>query len=520
MKRILGRFVLEREIGAGGMSTVYLGADEVLGRAVAIKILKSGFTESDIGVRFRQEGRTAARLSHPNIVQVYDAGEDVLEGEKIFYIIMEHISGGDLRDLIRGRGTLSREEVSNLSGVAAGLAHAHERGVIHRDVKPHNILLDRNGNPKLADFGIARALDATQATRTGTYVGTARYSSPEQLQGKAVTTKSDVYSLGAMLYEAVVGEPPFSGTPIEIASQHVSKPPPPPSGFLPVDEELENLILTCLAKDPEDRPTAAQARDRLSGAAPETPKVPEAPKAGGGPAPAQDPVSATAPATAPATASATGRAAVRGASAAGGRNGLSRRTPLLVALVGVLALAVGLGIFALAGGEGSRVQAPAETTREPARSSAASPGQTTVGAPQDTEARPTIPQPVAPAPGETESQPEGVSREQAAAQAVEDVYRLAASGEYERSYSFLSPAFRQEQASTQAEWSNQFDTLQSISFLEGPNAEVSGDAARVTGVTLAEHTDRTERNTVTWTLIRDGGQWKLNDLNMSQQELV
>ena len=186
----------------------------------------------------------------------------------------------------------------------------------------------------------------------------------------------------------------------------------------------------------------------------------------------------------------------------------------------------GLGAFALFGGEESRVQAPANTSQESTQPSAVSPGQATVEAPQGTETPPTTPpqattpQPTVPAPEETGSQSEGGSREQAAAQAVEDVYRLAAAGEYESSYSFLSPAFRQEQASTQAEWTSQFDTLQSISFVEGPDAEVSGNAARVTGVTLAVHTNRTERNTVTWTLIFEDGEWKLNNLNMSQQELV
>ena len=201
---------------------MYLGLDEVLDRPVAVKVLKPDLTESDVGARFRREGRTAARLSHPNIVRVYDAREEEFEGEAVSYIVMEHVAGGDLKGLISERGTLLGEEISNLRGVAAGLAHAHERGIVHRDVKPHNILLDENKNPKLADFGIARALDATQATQTGTYMGTARYSSPEQLRGEEVTAKSDVYSLGAVLYEVVVGNPPFSGTPIEIAAASTS----------------------------------------------------------------------------------------------------------------------------------------------------------------------------------------------------------------------------------------------------------------------------------------------------------
>src|SRR3712207_1240531 len=194
MIRLTERFVLEREIGSGGMSLGFLGRDEVLDRLVAIKLLKPGFGETDIGARFRREGRTAASLSHPNIVQVYDAGEGEYEGRETSFIVMEYVPGGDLKELIDERGALSGGELAGLRGVAAGLAHAHVRGVIHRDIKPHNILLDENRRPKLADFGIARALNATYATRTGSYLGTALYSAPEQLRGEKVTPKTDVRS--------------------------------------------------------------------------------------------------------------------------------------------------------------------------------------------------------------------------------------------------------------------------------------------------------------------------------------
>ena len=161
---------------------------------------------------------------------------------------------------------MTGQELARLGDeVCAGLAHAHEHGVIHRDIKPHNILLDENGHAKVTDFGIARALDTTQATRTGFFLGTALYSSPEQLQGRKVTPKSDIYSLGTTLYQAAAGEPPFAGqTPIEIASQHVSKiPTPPRERRAEVSETMEALILSCLAKDPDDRPTAEEVRSRL-----------------------------------------------------------------------------------------------------------------------------------------------------------------------------------------------------------------------------------------------------------------
>jgi len=246
MTRFAQRFVLEREIGAGGMARVYLGRDEVLDRPVAIKILNPHHSGTEIGARFRREGRTAARLSHPNIVQVYDAGEDELGGREVSYIVMEYVPGGDLKAFIDEEGSLPSDELAGLgSEVASGLAHAHEKGVIHRDIKPHNILIDAHGRPKLTDFGIARALGATQATRTGSYLGTALYSSPEQLRGEKVTPKSDVYSLGMSLYQAAVGEAPFGGTPIEVASQHVSREPDAPSALgVDLSDGVETLVAT------------------------------------------------------------------------------------------------------------------------------------------------------------------------------------------------------------------------------------------------------------------------------------
>src|SRR5215217_6364186 len=248
------------------MARVFLGRDEVLDRPVAIKLLNPVHGGTEIGDRFEREGRTAARLAHPNIVQVYDAGEAELDGREASYIVMEYVPGGDLKGLIDKRGKLSEAELARLGDeVCAGLTHAHERGVIHRDIKPHNILLDENGHARVSDFGIARALDATQATRTGAYLGTALYSSPEQLRGKKATPKSDVYSFGVTLYQAAAGEPPFTGrTPIEVASQHVSKTPVPcRERGADVSGNVEALILGCLAKNPDDRPTAEEVRSRL-----------------------------------------------------------------------------------------------------------------------------------------------------------------------------------------------------------------------------------------------------------------
>lgn len=505
MSRLGGRFVLEREIGSGGMASVHLGTDEVLERRVAVKVLKPEFQESDVGARFRREGRTAARLSHPNIVQVFDAGEDDLDGRRVSYIVMEHVSGGDLRQMIAGRGTLSTAEVSGLSGIAAGLAHAHERGVVHRDIKPHNILLTDNGQPKLTDFGIARALDATQLTQTGMYLGTARYSPPEQLQGEKTTAKSDVYSLGVTLYEAVTGAPPFSGTPVEIATQHVSKPPTPPGEFARVDEYLQALILDCISKSPEDRPDAASVEQRLKDLTRDAKPTRQYAAAG---AMAQAP-------TGPAPTSAAPAPPTRG----GADRRRSRRVPAVVGALAALALLGVIGAYTLFGGEDRAAQTPAPTTQSnPQATTQAS------GSGPQTVARPTSEPNTDPAvtrrsSSSNSSAPQRNGAEQAA-QVTRNVYTRAADGDYGQSYDLLSRNFKQSQAPTEAQWSSQFGTLRRISFLEGPNVQVSGDTARATGVTRAEHTDRTERNTVTWNLVKENRRWKLDGVSISNREIV
>src|ERR687890_1224414 len=266
MGRLGDRFVLVRELGPGGMSRVFLGRDDVLDRPVAVKVVKPDPDDPEAGLRFRREGRAAARLSHPNIVRVFDAGEDELDGREVSYIVMEYVPGGDFKDLMDRYGPLPENLLSRVGAdIAAGLAHAHERGIIHRDIKPRNILLDERGSPKLADFGIARALDGTTShNRPGAYLGTAAYSSPEQLCGERVTPKSDVYSLGATLYHAAVGEPPFSGEPLQVATQQVAKlPVRPRARGAAIGERLEALILGCLEKDPADRPDAVTLNERL-----------------------------------------------------------------------------------------------------------------------------------------------------------------------------------------------------------------------------------------------------------------
>jgi serine/threonine-protein kinase len=523
--RLADRFELEREVGSGGMARVYLGRDEVLDRPVAVKVLKPMHGDSDIGIRFRREGRTAARLSHPNIVQVYDAGEGDLEGSEVSYIVMEYLPGGDLKELIDARGRLPDVELARIGEeVCAGLAHAHGRGVVHRDIKPHNILLDEKGRAKVSDFGIARALDTTQATRTGAYLGTALYSSPEQLQGHKVTPKSDVYSLGATLYQAAAGEPPFTGTPIEVASQHVSKPPPPlkqREADLDIGEEMEALILACLAKDADDRPSAEEAQRRFGEVSPTAAVAPAAAPAKPLPQAPREPRRER---PAPTVVSSTGRT---------GRRGRGRGVLAVLALVAVLAV---IGAFVLpnllgGGGDTSQGNPPeeqavagnsnregggqnrdsqgdggaVENTPEPTTQNAANPEETT--APSDNQ------------PGEDGQQEQGGLTAEAAEETVRNVYETAESENYEASYNLLSDGFKASTAGSQANWAATFEPLQTIRFVQGPDAQVSGNTATVTGVTVAQ-TAQTERNTVTWALVDEGGEWKLDDIVSFEQQII
>jgi eukaryotic-like serine/threonine-protein kinase len=500
--RFADRFVLEREIGSGGMSVVFLGRDEVLERPVAIKLLKPGYAETDIGARFRREGRTAASLSHPNIVQVYDAGEGEYEGREASYIVMEYVPGGDFKALIDRRGTLAGGDLSRLSEVAAGLAHAHERGVIHRDVKPHNILLDENGRPKLSDFGIARALDATHATRTGSYLGTALYSSPEQLKGEKVTPKSDVYSLGATLYHAATGQPPFVGAPIEIASQHVSREPTLPRELNDaVSPALEALILDCMKKDPDARPSADEVRLGLLEAgrgvhATEIDPVP----------PATEP---TRTESAGPTAAAPRRGTAQsppGGARWGSRN---RRGGILVALAVAAVLVV---IGALAGPEligGGNEQAGSESPQNDAGQNPSGGGQNAqAGGGGQQAASPSVP--AGQAGGDQAQAGGGSSEAQAAERAVQEFYTSSSAGNYDRSAQLLSESWRQSTFPNRATFEGTFDKVESVEFIEGPTAEVSGDTATVTGRTRATLTDRVEQNEGTWRLVKENGEWKID----------
>jgi eukaryotic-like serine/threonine-protein kinase len=244
--RIIGR------IGTGGMADVYCAEDTHLGREVALKVLHRRFAQdSEFVERFRREASSAAGLQHPNVVAVFDRGEH----EGTYYIAMERLTGRTLKDIVQSEAPLSQARAADL-GIqilrAAGFAHRH--GVIHRDFKPHNVIVDDDDRAKVTDFGIARA-GASEMTETGSIMGTAQYLSPEQAQGHAVTAASDLYSIGVMLYELLAGRLPFDGdSAVSIALKHLSEPPPPLSSLRPdVNPALESVVMAALAKDPARR---------------------------------------------------------------------------------------------------------------------------------------------------------------------------------------------------------------------------------------------------------------------------
>jgi len=255
-----GRYQILRKLGAGGMANVYLAEDQELGRRVAIKILNDRHANDEQFVeRFRREAKNAAALSHPNIVSIYDRGE----AEGTYYIAMEFIDGRTLKELIVSRGPAPLTvAVEYARQILSALRFAHRHGIVHRDIKPHNVLVDAEGRVKVTDFGIARA-GTSQMTEAGSIVGTAQYLSPEQARGTNVDQRSDVYSLGIVLYELLTGTVPFNGdTPVEIAMKHLSTVPEPPSAKRPdVPRDLDLIVLRALAKDPGDRYQSAEEMD-------------------------------------------------------------------------------------------------------------------------------------------------------------------------------------------------------------------------------------------------------------------
>ena len=252
-KTLNGRYKIQSLIGTGGMAAVYLAKDLILDRLVAIKVLRLDFRQNNDAMRrFRREALSATQLTHPNIVGVYDVGQS----QEMNYIVMEYVEGTDLKDYIRQRGALHPiEAVRIMLQIVSAIAAAHQNRIIHRDIKPQNILIDREGNVKITDFGIAVALSDTSLTQTNTLLGSVHYLSPEQARGGMATIQTDIYALGIVLYELLTGRVPFDGeSAVSIALKHFQEPLPPvvnPTAMVP--QSLENIVLKATAKDPMNR---------------------------------------------------------------------------------------------------------------------------------------------------------------------------------------------------------------------------------------------------------------------------
>ncbi|MDQ1074965.1 Stk1 family PASTA domain-containing Ser/Thr kinase [Microbacterium sp. SORGH_AS_0969] len=269
-----GRYRVDDLIGRGGMASVYRGYDQTLGRTVAIKVLKADLAgDAAFRTRFRLEAQAASRMAHPTIVRVFDAGEDVETGpdgqeRPVPYIVMELVHGRLLKDIISAGPVPTDDALRYVDGILEALEYSHRAGVVHRDIKPGNVMITESGGVKVMDFGIARAVSDSSSTvaETTAIVGTAAYFSPEQAKGESVDARADLYSTGVVLYELLTGRPPFRGeTPVAVAYQHVSEAPVPPSEVNEsVSTALDAIVLRALAKDPFQRPQdAAGFREAL-----------------------------------------------------------------------------------------------------------------------------------------------------------------------------------------------------------------------------------------------------------------
>jgi eukaryotic-like serine/threonine-protein kinase len=263
---LAGRYRLDSRIAVGGMGEVWRGTDTVLSRPVAVKLLRTEYAQyPEVLARFRAEGRHAGSLSHPAIARVYDYGEDAagVSGPKMAYLVMELVDGPSLTEVL-GRGPLAaRQAMDVVAQAAAGLDAAHRTGLVHRDIKPGNLLLGPDGQVKITDFGISHAAGSAPITMSGTLLGTPAYLAPERVAGQAATPASDLYSLGIVAWECLAGEPPFTGTPLEVAVAHRDHPLPSLPGAVPAD--VAGLVAELTAKDPRIRPRSAAEVARRAG---------------------------------------------------------------------------------------------------------------------------------------------------------------------------------------------------------------------------------------------------------------
>lgn len=275
-ERINDRYRIEQQIGSGGMANVYRAHDEILNRTVAIKVLRSEFSHNEQFIRrFEREAHAATSLNHPNIVAIYDVGDE----QDIYYIVMEYVDGMTLKQYLQEEYISIEEALRIMGQICDAIDHAHAHRIIHRDIKPQNMMIDQNGNVKVTDFGIAVAMSNATLTHTMSVLGSVHYFSPEQARGKFADEKSDIYSLGAVLYELITGRVPFIGeTPVAVALQHLQDDPIRPLDLNPkIPQALENCIMQALAKSPGARHASVTAfkKDCLTSLSPERANEPK-----------------------------------------------------------------------------------------------------------------------------------------------------------------------------------------------------------------------------------------------------
>ena len=466
-QELAGRYRVLRTLGSGGMAVVYAAEDMKLRRTVAVKLLHAPSDES--GRRFRREATIGAGLGHPGLVKVFDV---IMEGPTIV-LVMEHVDGPTLAALMRERRLDAREATALLAPVAAALDHAHAKGIVHRDVKPANILVGPGGTAKLADLGIAAALESTRITAGGAVLGTPAYMAPEQLEGADLSPAADIYAMAAVTFEALAGRAARRGRN-QMELLHLARTEPPPDlreAWPEAPAAAAEVLRRGLARTPDDRPaTAGALLEELTAAL--------------GPAPT--PAPATAPAPAPAAPPSPAPALARVLPPPPARTERRSRTPLIalaaLLLVGLLALAIVLG----SGGDAPDGQTARETpvpekTGEPTPEATATATATATADGDDA----------------------------APAAAVRAFYETAARDEFEAAFALAGPGL-QAQFGSVGGLEGTLGTLESIEFSRLEVVEQKGSTARVAIATVATHSDRVERCAGTASMVRVRGRWRLD----------
>lgn len=509
-RRVGGRYRLAEPLARGGMASVYRGRDEQLERDVAIKLMRSELGDDPkVLRRFEAEARRAASISHPNLVAVYDVGSE--DGTP--YIVMEIVEGGDLSSAVAREGPMDPRRAARIGAdVADGLAAAHAAGVIHRDVKPGNILLDPDGRARVADFGIARAIGDESLTATGAMLGSVEYFSPEQARGERATAATDIYALGVVLYELVTGARPFTGdSPYAVATARLRQAPPDPREVNPdVPDELAGIIQRAMATDPAARhESAAKLRAELLGwldGAPERP--------------ATSVLAATAPAAQPAEGAAgRGRRRDRAAWLLGAAGLVILG---LVGYVGMRALAgddapVGGTLDVLVGTPGGVAILPSESPR-PTTTPAPTPTASPVPTPESTSSpEPSSPPPATPRRAAPDPTPEPAAGTVAVAGGPDDAvaafYGRVADGDFDAAYALWSDRMKATYP-REGNLDDRFAETASITFTELRVASQSGDAATVQANFVERYDGGGSREFIGyWRLVRSGGGWLLDEPN-------